>query len=261
MLVDVGDGLELNVRADGPAGAPAVLFLNSIACDLSMWEPQMAELSARFRVVRFDARGHGGSRVAEEPFSFADLGRDALAVLDALAIEQADVIGVSLGGLVGLWLASDHPGRVRRLVLVATAARIGTPEGWRERAALVGRAGMDGVVDLQLRRFFSQAFRAAHPEVVARIADGIRAMSPRAYAATCLALADADLNDDVGHVRAPTLVVVGRDDVSTPPEVGRSLAARIRGARFVELEDAAHLCTLEQPGRFLREVLRFLDDE
>lgn len=253
------DGVELQAQVDGPDGATAVLLLNSIACDLSMWDPHVERLADRFRVIRYDARGHGRSGVSPVPFGLDDLGRDALAVMDGCGVERAHVVGISLGGLVALWLAIHHPGRVARLVAVATAARIGTPEGWRERAGVVTREGTGAVVDLQLSRFFTPTFRAARPEVVERVARGIASMSPEGYADMCLALAGADLRDGVDRITAPTLIVVGREDVATPVEEAEWLRDRISGSRLLVLEGAGHLCTLEQPEAFTDSLLGFLE--
>jgi 3-oxoadipate enol-lactonase len=254
-------GVRLSVRVDGPEDAPEVVLSNSIACDLSMWEPQVPRLADRFRIVRYDLRGHGGSAVASEPYGLDDLGADLLGVLNALGIERAHSVGVSLGGMVSLWLAARHPERVDRLALISTAARIGTPEGWRRRVELVRAEGMPALVDLQLGRFFSGRFRTRHPDAIDRVAAGIRAMSADGYVGACLALAEADLREEVGAVTAPTLIVAGREDVSTPVTDAEWLRDHIPASRLVVLEGAAHLCSLERPDRVTEELLRFLGED
>jgi 3-oxoadipate enol-lactonase len=254
----VVDGVGLNVRVDGPADAPALVLSNSLGTDLSLWDPQMPTLRERFRVARYDLRGHGGSDVPPGLITLDRLGQDVVDLLDALGIERAHVCGLSVGGLVSTWLAAHRPDRVDRAVLGAVAARIGTPELWRDRAEAVRAGGMAAVVDAVLARFFSERFRAERPDVVARVGQVLAATPQEGYAAACLALRDADLREEVAGIAAPTLVVVGRDDPATPVAEAEWLHARITGSELVVLEDAGHLCNLEQPERFTDAVVGFL---
>jgi 3-oxoadipate enol-lactonase len=258
--IAASDGVRLSIGLDGIAAAPALLMLHSIGCRGAMWSPQVAQLAARHRVVTLDLRGHGASDAPDGDYDLERLARDAIEVLDALDVAQADVCGLSLGGLVAQQLALQAPGRVRRLVLAATAPKIGTAEAWRERAALVRAQGLGAVAEMALGRFFSAAFRAAEPDTVSQVRDGLLATSPTGYAGCCGALRDADLTGDAGAIQAPTLVIAGRQDVSTPPAQGEALAASIDGARYLEL-DAAHLCNLEQPDAFTAAVADFLEVE
>jgi 3-oxoadipate enol-lactonase len=252
------DGVELNVRVDGPGDAPALVLSNSLGTDLSMWDPQMPALRERFRVVRYDLRGHGASDVALGPITIDRLGHDVVDLLDALGIERAHVCGLSVGGLVSTWLAARRPDRVNRAVLGAVAARIGTRELWQDRAEAVRSGGMAAVVDAVLTRFFSERFRSERPDVVARVGQVLAATPPEGYAAACLALRDADLGEEVAGIAAPTLVVVGREDPATSVAEAEWLHARIRGSGLVVLDDAGHLCNLEQPERFTDAVVGFL---
>jgi 3-oxoadipate enol-lactonase len=256
----VVDGVGLNVRVDGPADAPPIVLSNSLGTDLSMWEPQMPSLRERFRVVRYDLRGHGGSDVSPGPITVDRLGQDVVDLLDALGIERAHVCGLSVGGLVSIWLAARHPDRLDRAVLGAAAARIGTAELWQSRADAVRAGGMAAVVDIVMTRFFSERFRTERPDVVARVAQGLAATPPEGYAAACLALRDADLRAEVARIAAPSLVVVGREDPATPVAEAEWLHARIPGSELVVLEDAGHLCNLEQPERFTDAVVGFLSE-
>ena len=258
MSVVVVDGVGLNVRVDGPEDAPAVVLSNSLGTDLSMWEPQVPALRERFRVVRYDLRGHGGSDVSPGPTTIDRLGQDVVDLLDALGIERAHVCGLSVGGLVSTWLAARRPDRVGRAVLGAVSARIGTQELWQDRADAVRAGGMAAVVDAVLARFFSERFRTERPDVVARVAQVLAATPPEGYAAACLALRDADLRAEVARIAAPTLVVVGREDPATPVTEAEWLHAQIPGSDLAVLEDAGHLCNLEQPARFTDAVVRFL---
>lgn len=256
--VTADDGVELAFRVEGPPTAPAVLLLHSIGCDHAMWAPQAAALARGYRVITPDLRGHGGSGAPDGDYSLARLGRDALCLIDTLGAASVAVCGLSLGGLVAQELALRAPGRVAALVLASTAARIGTAEAWAERAATVRREGMDAVADLAMGRFFSQAWRAAHPDAVAGFRRRLAAMSPAGYAGCCAALRDADLRGEPGAIVASALVVAGRHDVATPPGLLRELAAALPRADYLEL-DAAHLSNVERPDEFTAALSRRLE--
>lgn len=257
-VVTTDDGVDLHTRSDGPSDAPVLLLLNSLGTTLSMWDPQVASWSRARRVVRFDQRGHGRSDVPAAPYSVERFGRDALAVLDAYEVRTADVCGLSLGGLVALWLAGTAPERVRCAVFADTAARIGTEQGWRQRAGTVRDQGMGTVTELVISRFFSRDFRGSGAPAVAGLERSLRAAPVDGYAGSCEALADADLTEVARQVRAPSLVIVGTADEATPPADARVLRTLLTDSRLVELDGAGHLANLEQPSRFGRIVLEFL---
>ncbi|AGL17806.1 3-oxoadipate enol-lactonase [Actinoplanes sp. N902-109] len=243
----------------GPAGAPPLLLINSLGADLSMWDPQVDALSAEFRVIRYDARGHGASAVPEGRYALADLGRDALDLLDHLGIARAHVCGLSLGGMTGMWLAAHAPDRVDRLILCCTSALLGPKSMWAGRAATVLRDGTGAIADAAVRRWVTPGFAAAHPRAVARLREMVAATPPVGYAGACAAIEDLDLRADLARITAPTLVIAGADDPATPPAHGAAIAAGIAGARFEVLSPAAHLATYEQPetvNRILLEALR-----
>jgi 3-oxoadipate enol-lactonase len=253
------DGVRLNVREDGPSDGPALLFCNSLGTDLHMWDPQAAAMADRFRVVRFDARGHGRSDVPPGPYTLEGLGRDAVAVLDGLGIAHASVCGISQGGQVAMWLAAAHPERIDRAVFASTATRIGTTDAWDVRIRLVREEGMARVATMAMGRFFTDRFREEHPEIVRPMADRVASMSADGYAASCRAVRDADLSDMVGSIRAPSLIVVGRLDPGVSTADAARLRASIPGGELEVLEDASHLGNLEQPERFTALVQRFVD--
>jgi len=255
------DGATLHVRSDGPPDVPALLLLNSLGTDLTSWDALVPRWAGTRRVLRHDGRGHGRSSAPAGPYTLDRLGQDALAVLDAHAVERADVCGVSLGGLVGLWLAVHAPTRVRRVALVDTAARIGSAEAWRTRAATVREHGTQAVVDAVLERFFSPRFHADAPAIVAAVGDGLRRNDAEGYAASCDALAAADLREAARTVTAPCLVVVGDQDVATPPPDARELRDRLRDGDYVELPGVGHLAHLERPEVVADLVLDFLTAE
>jgi 3-oxoadipate enol-lactonase len=258
--ITTDDGVRLHARADGDPAAPLLLLLNSLGTDLSMWDPQVDLWAATHRVVRFDQRGHGRSDVPPPPYTVERFGRDALTVLDTYGSSQADVCGLSLGGLVALWLAGRAPKRVRRAVFAATAARVGTADGWRERAATVRAEGMASVTDLVLARFFSPSFRARGAPAVDALERALRTAELDGYTGSCEALAVADLTALAPEVRAPSLVLVGTADEATPPSDAAVLHELLSDSRLVELPGAGHLANLEEPKRFAETVLRFLDD-
>lgn len=258
--VAVAKNLALEVVVEGDADVPPVVLVHSAGADHRMWERNLPALRDRFRVIRYDARGHGRSDVPPAPYTVDDLGTDLLAVLDTLGVASAHMVGASLGGLVALWLAVQHPDRVRGAVFAGAAARFGTPEAWDERADAVRRGGIEAVVDLVMHRFFSERFRREEAGVVAGFADVLRRQSPEGYVGTCLALRNADLRDEVSSIRAPSLVVVGDEDVSAPPADAEALRAAIPGARLLVVEGAGHLCTVERPDLF-EEVAKHLNEE
>jgi 3-oxoadipate enol-lactonase len=249
LSVQARDGTRLAATAHGPSAAPTLIFLNSIGCDRTLWGSQVAALEGDFRCLVFDTRGHGGSDAPASDYTLDQLGSDALAVLDAAGARKAHVCGLSLGGQVAQWLAIHSPERVERLVLADTASRIGTFESWETRARQVRDHGMESIADMAMERFFSAPFREAHAEIVAEWRARLAAISPRGYAGCCAALRDADLTADLPRIRAPTIVVCGEDDISTPPDQARALAGAIPGAEL-KLLPGGHLSNLEQPEGF-----------
>ncbi len=255
-FVDVGDA-RIRYCLDGPAGAPLVVLSSSLGADVSMWEPQLQTLTRNFRALRYDSRGHGRTSVTPGPYTIERLGHDVLGLLDGLAIERPHFCGLSMGGMTGMWLAIHAPDRIGKMALANTAARIGPPELWNARIETVRTGGLGAISQAVIERWFTPAFRARVPEIV----DATRRMLERApaegYVACCAAVRDTDLRDALAAVRTPTLVIAGAHDVATPPTEGRSLAERIPGARYVEL-DAAHLSNIEAEARFNEALLSFL---
>jgi 3-oxoadipate enol-lactonase len=243
--------------SDGPDDAAAVVLSSSLGTALAMWEPQLRGLTARLRVVRYDHRGHGGSPVPDGPYSVADLGHDVLELADRLALERFSFCGLSLGGLVGMWLASEAPERVERLVLCCTAPAFPPASQWLERAAKVRSEGMEAIADTVLGRWFTPAADAA-------LVERFRAMlagTPReGYASCCEALAQADLHERLSAIEQPTLVLTGASDPVAPPPSGDVLAAALPVARHVTVP-GAHVPSAEYPEPFTHAVLAHLTEE
>jgi len=234
---------------DGPPGAPLLVLGPSLGSNLSMWDAQAADLADAFRVVRYDHRGHGGSPAPPGPYEIADLGRDVLELMDSLEIERASYCGLSIGGMVGMWLGANAPERIERLVLICTSAHLPPAEGWAERAAKVRAAGtVEVVADAVAARWLTPAYAESHPELVAELRAMLVATDPNGYAAACGAIERMDLRDQLGRITAPTLVISGAGDEATPPEHQELIAASIPGARL-ETVEAAHLAAVERPAR------------
>jgi 3-oxoadipate enol-lactonase len=254
------DGANLYYQLEGRDDAPCVVLSNSLGTDLALWEPQMQSLLRHFRVLRYDARGHGRSSVTPGPYSIEQLGRDVVALMDHAGLAKAHFCGLSMGGMIGMWLATEQPQRIDRLVLSNTAARIAPPEQWNARIATVEAQGMAAIVPAVLNRWFTAGFQQRAPQTV----DQVRAMLLRTpvagYTAACAAVRDMDQRDRLAAIVAPTLVIAGSEDLSTPPAEGRLMAQQIPGACYVEL-NAAHLSNLEQAGEFTDSVLGFLTQQ
>ena len=254
-FVDLGD---LRTHYDLPqSDRPILVFSNSLGTDFSMWDPQLPELSQRFRVLRYDTRGHGQSSVTAGDYSIEQLGRDVLSLLDKLRLDRVHFCGLSMGGMIGIWLGIHSPDRLHRLVLCNTAARIGTKEMWNARIATVRKDAMKPVAAAVVERWFTPEFRAAFPHKVARAQQMLDATPPNGYAACCAAIRDMDHRDAVAQIKTPTLVIYGGKDPVTPQVDAQFLTDNIRGSIKVELF-AAHLSNVEQPDAFTQAVNDFL---
>ena len=243
----------------GPETAPVLVLSSSIGTTSELWDAQLPDLLPRFRVLRFDHPGHGASPLPAGPLTVEGIADSVLGLLDELEIARVSFCGLSLGGMVGIALSLAAPSRIERLVLACTAAYLGPPEGWRERARLVRRDGMEAIADSVLARWFTSAFRSAEPETVARFRQTLVSSSPEGYAACCDAIAAWDARERLHDIGAPTLVVVGADDPVTTLEHAAPMGREIRGARIVTLPAAAHLANVEQPEAFNRALLGHLD--
>lgn len=246
-----------HIRIDGADSAPVLLVSNSLSSDLSMWDPQIDLWSNDFRVVRYDSRGHGRSIAPDRAYSIAELGRDAIALMDALGIDKAHWCGLSKGGMVGMWVATHHPARLNRLVLANTAARMGPPDLWNSRIQAVRQNGMAAIVDATVTRWFTPGFVARDASTIRKVAEMVATVPPQGYAGCCAAIRDMDQRESIRAITAPTLVIVGAQDPATPPAAGELIRSRIAGAKLVTL-DAAHVSNLEQPDRFGAAVRDFL---
>jgi len=252
-------GVRLHYQLDGDASLPVLVLSNSLGTNLEMWQPQMAALTRQFRVLRYDTRGHGQSAVTEGPYRIAQLGGDVIALLDHLGLQRVHFCGLSMGGITGMWLALNHAERLNKLILCNTAAYIGPPENWTNRAATVQRDGVGSIAAAVVDKWLTPDFAAAQPALVRHLRAMLAATDANGYAANCLAVRDSDLRGEIARIATPTLVIAGSGDIPTPPADGHYLAEAIPGARYVELY-AAHLSNLQQVDGFSEAVLTFLAD-
>ncbi|PMZ99388.1 MULTISPECIES: 3-oxoadipate enol-lactonase [unclassified Pseudomonas] len=257
--LQLADGV-LNYQLDGPADAQVLVLSNSLGTDLGMWDEQIPTWSEHFRVLRYDTRGHGGSLVTQGPYSIEQLGGDVLALLEALDIEHAHFVGLSMGGLIGQWLGINAGQRLHSLTLCNTAAKIANDEVWNSRIDAVLKGGQQAMADLRdgsIARWFTPAFAQARPDEAQRICQMLARTNPEGYAANCAAVRDADYREQLGRIQVPTLVVAGSADVVTTPEHGRFMQRRIVNATYAEFP-AAHLSNVEIGAAFSARVLDFL---
>ena len=235
----------LHYELEGPEDAPVLVLANSLGTDLSMWEDQAPELSQSFRLLRFNNRGHQGSEVPPGPYSIADLGSDLLALLDELGVEKFSFAGLSIGGMVGMWVASEVPGRVERLTLLCTSAKM-DPQIWTARIQTARESGTASMAPTVVERWFTPAFREAAPETVQRAQRMVASTPDEGYAACCEAIRDMDLRESLSGITAPTLIIAGEDDLATPPEHAELIRDSIPGSEMLIVPDAAHLANIER---------------
>lgn len=252
-------GVTLNYQIDGPESAPWLVLCNSLGTDLSMWSPQVAELSTRFRLLRYDRRGHGASSVPAGGYGMAVLGGDVVALMDHLGIARAHFCGLSIGGLTGQWLGLTAPQRVEKLVLCCTGAKIGSAESWSERSALVRDQGMAAVAAVTIGRWFTPEFVALAPEPVSAVRRVLESTAAQGYLGCIQALIEADFRAQLPSLRLPLMTLAGQADPVTPPSSLEAIAQAVPGARSV-LVPGAHLCNIESPAAFNAALIGFLQE-
>jgi 3-oxoadipate enol-lactonase len=252
------NGIVLHYAVSGSEAPPPLVFINSLGTSLGIWDEVAEKLAGRYRIVRYDKRGHGLSEAPPPPYALTDHVADLVGLLDHLKIDRAAVVGLSVGGLIAQGLAALHPERVAALVLSDTAHKIGTREGWDDRIDLVARKGLAAIADDIMPRWFTPAFRKPDNAAYA----GYRTMFLRSpvdgYVGTCAALRDADLTESTRALALPTLCIVGEHDGSTPPDLVRSTASLIRNSEFRIIPGAGHIPCVEQPDAIVSLIGGFL---
>lgn len=252
------NGIDIHYRIAG--SGPWVTLSHSLACDLSMWDEQVAQLSARYTVLRFDSRGHGGSGAPSGPYTLEQMADDVVGLLDALGIERTHFVGLSMGGMIAQHVALKAPERLASLVLAGTSSRL-PPEVlpvWQERIRTASEQGMEAMVEPTLQRWFTAPYRASHPHVMARIAALIRATPLAGFVGCCHAVPRIDVTARLRGLEMPALILVGDQDGGTPPSMAQEMHEAIAGSRFEVIADASHLSNIEQADRFNALLADFL---
>jgi 3-oxoadipate enol-lactonase len=242
-------------REDGPV----VVLSNSLGSTYQMWNAQVAALEERFRVVRYNIRGHGGSPVPDGPYSIDDLADDLVALLDRLGVGRAHLVGLSLGGMTALRVAARDAERVDRLAVLCTGAQLPPASGWTDRATTVRSGGSGAVATAVVERWFTPKYLSAHPEVRQAAEAMVAATSAQGYAGCCEAIAALDLRDDLASITAPTLAIAGADDPATPPPKLEEIATGVKNGKLLVVARAAHLANAEQPGIITPALIEHLE--
>ena len=253
------DGCQIHVEIDGPDAASVLMLSNSLGTTSRMWDAQIASFARQFRVIRYDQRGHGGSGVAAGPYTMERLGRDVLAVLDGLGISRTHWCGLSMGGMVGMWLAANAPERIERLILSNTSSCYPDKSFWNDRIKAIRDAGgIAALADRIVTLWFTNEFRERDPVAVARLKAMLAATPTAGYVACCEAIRDMDHRTMLANITAPTLVIAGRHDQATPLASAEFIQGQIPGATLAVLE-TAHIANVEQPDAYRDAVLGFLN--
>lgn len=255
------NGTILNTRIDGEEGAPWIVLSNSLAATLDMWQPQVDLLARRYRVLRYDTRGHGGSDTPPGDYSFDDLVGDVIGLMDRFGIERAAYMGLSLGGMTGLGLALAHPDRIEKLICCDARADAPPPfvASWDDRVAAIRAGGMAAIAEPTLERWFSERFRIDRPDEVARARRMILSTDVEGYAGCAAALKRLDYLQHLPGMAVPTLFVVGEKDSGAPPSVMQAMAAATPGSAFRTVAGAAHIANMDNPTGFAEAISPFLD--
>jgi 3-oxoadipate enol-lactonase len=257
MPVIDADGCPIHVEIQGRDDAPVLMLSNSLGTDLHMWDAQAPAWSKQFRLLRYDRRGHGQSGVPKGPYSMERLGRDVIAILDALKIKSVNWCGLSMGGMVGQWLGANAPDRIGKLILSNNTDYYADKTAWNDRLKLVREQGLAAIVGGNMERWFTKGFRDSHPQVIARFSELFVATKLDGYIACGEAVRDMDHRALLPKITAPTLIIAGRHDPATTLAMGESLRDRIPGAKLAVI-DAAHISNVEQPQIYTDTVLDFL---
>lgn len=261
MKID-SNGISFNCRIDGREGAPWMVLSHGLATDLTMWDELTEALAPRYRVLRYEARGHGGTQAVPGDYTLDMLVADVVGLMDALGIERTHICGLSMGGMVAQGLTLDHPQRVLS-ASVCDSRHTTTPaftQAWYNRAAEVRKGGIEAIVESTVRRWSSEGLAERKPEVVERMRRMIRNTTPEGYIGCAVALAHLNYGHRLGEIRTPMLFLAGSEDHGAPPENTREMHARVDGSRFVEISGAGHISNIEQPEIFNAAILGFLDE-
>jgi 3-oxoadipate enol-lactonase len=259
-MITRANGIHMHYELEGPESAPVVTLSHSLAADLSMWDPQVAVLKSRYRVLRYDTRGHGSTDVLDGPYTLEQMAEDVKALLQTLGIPKTHFMGLSMGGMIAQVLALKHPGVLRSLILCDTSSRI--PEEalpiWEERIKTAQDQGMDPLVEPTMERWFTASFRRKPLSVLDKIRGMIRATPVKGYIGCSRAIMGLNLTERLGEIALPTSILVGEEDPGTPVIASQAIHEQIKGSELVILKSAAHLSNIEQRQAFNTAALAFL---
>jgi 3-oxoadipate enol-lactonase len=247
MKVIRANGVQLHYSVEGPEDKPVIVFSNSLGTDFRMWDRLVSRFDGRFRMVRYDKRGHGLSQGAPAPYAMDDHVGDLIGLLDHLKLDRIILCGLSVGGLIAQGVAARQPERLSALILCDTAARIGTPEMWNDRMAAIEKGGIEALADPIMERWLSTGFRADKPEEALAWRNMLVRTTADGYLGTCAAIRDTDLSESTSQIKMPVLGIVGSEDGATLPDLVRGTIESIEGARFEIIEGAGHLPSIEKP--------------
>lgn len=251
------NGLRIRYEFSGLENGTVLVFSHPLGTDLTMWDGQAADFGRKFRVLRYDKRGHGGSSSPTGLYTIEQMGRDAVGLLDYLKLDKVNYCGLSIGGQTGMWLGANAPERLNKLVLSNTAAKIGNDDGWNARIDAVTKGGVKSVSKVVIDRWFTAEFQAKAPVEIEKIRAVFERSDAAGYVACCAAVKMFDFREKVAGVKVPTLVVAGTHDPATTPVDTKFVADRIAGSKFVELS-ASHLSNIEQREKYSAAVAEFL---
>lgn len=244
-------------RTDGPI----VVLSNSLGSTHRMWDAQLSALEERFRVVRYDTRGHGASPVPAGPYTIDDLADDLIALLDRLDVESAHLVGLSLGGMTAMRAAARYPHRVNRMVLLCTGALLPPSAAWTDRAGTVRAHGTSAVAEAVVGRWFTAEYLAAQPDRKQYYEQMVADTPAPGYASCCEVIAEMDLRPDLPTIKAPTLAIAGADDVATPPAKLAEIADTVADGRLLVVPHAGHLANAEQPQTITPAIITHLEQQ
>ncbi len=258
MPVIQSNGVAIDAEISGPQGAPVLMLSNSLGTTRHMWDPQMDAFTKQFRVLRYDRRGHGKSAVPKGPYNMEMLGRDVLAVLDGMGIEKANWLGLSMGGMEGMWLGANAPERIEKLILSNTSTYYPDKAPWHARIENVSKAGsVAAIADTVINAWLTQDFQKAHPDVASRMKEMMIATPVEGYLGCCAAVRDMDHREAIKGIKNPTLIIAGSKDPATNVAAGEFIRDNIKGSKLVVVE-AAHIANVEVPDVYAKTVLDFL---
>lgn len=261
MLTADANGARIHYRLDGGPGAPVVMLSNSLMSDHTMWDPQMPALLERFRVLRYDTRGHGESEATPAPYRIEQLADDAAALIEAAGVGAVHFVGLSMGGMIGQQLAVRHPTKVLSLSLCDTASEMPPAAMWNERIAAARAGGVALLVDNTIKRWFVASFVEREPETIATVRRMIAKTSAEGYIGCASAVRDMSQTHILRQIAVPTQVIVGREDPACTLAASEVLQREIAGATLHVIDDAAHLSNIEKPEQFTRLLVDFISTQ